>query len=297
MNVPELRIRLLHVAFAGSAVPYLCEEIALGTPGGPRATLVDLLVVDARGMAPDALRRALRQAADWNATGTFRRGLLVAPKPELESVVLAIRAGLHEVVPAGVGALHLVRLLCGATANPAQRRERLRRLLQLLRVGRPAARRGGRTPEQEQSVHLEDEQRTRFEHELAGREAALLEREAMLARREQDLRATAARVQTDLDRAQQACAMIELAGEMRAELEKRENELRLMARQAAAAQPDERAAAPDPTPVALRRELESLVATQQLSLDRRERALATRERWLRDYEQALTGRLVTSEVN
>ena len=87
-----------------------------------------------------------------------------------------------------------------------------------------------------------------------------------------------------------------IAGEMRAELEKRENELRLMARQAAHPAP---IAAPVPAaaPAAIRREVEQLLQTQQLSLDRRERALATRERWLRDYEQALTGRLVTSEVN
>ena len=285
MNSPEIRIRLLHAAFPGAAEPFHCEEIALGTPGGPRATQVDLLVVDARALPAAALRRALQQAAEWNAGGVFRRGLLVAPKPELESVVLAIRAGLHEVVPAGIGALHLLRLLCSQTTGPAQRRERLRSILQLMRLGRPAWRQGVRTPEQDQAIHLADEQRRLFEQELA-------QREATLAQREQEIRAAAARVQADLERAHQASAMIELAGEMRAELEKRENELRLMARQYPAASVGAgHSSAPTPD------EPGNLLRTQQLSLDRRERALATRERWLRDYEQALTGRLVTVEVN
>jgi len=51
------------------------------------------------------------------------------------------------------------------------------------------------------------------------------------------------------------------------------------------------------TSLALRRGVESLIQTQQLSLDRRERALVTREQWRRDYELALTGRPVTSEAN
>ena len=104
-------------------------------------------------------------------------------------------------------------------------------------------------------------------------------------------------MQADLDRAHQACAVIELAGELRSELEERETELRLAARQAAQAE-----SAPAPIPergasLILRRELESLLQTQQSSLDQRERALKTREGLLRDYEHALTGRLVGSEAN
>ncbi len=289
MNSTTIRFRLLHAAAPQGGEPFACEEIALGLPGGIRSGAIDLLVVDARGMAPAALRLALATVGEWRMAGAFRRGVLVAPKPCLESVVLAIRAGLHEVVPAGVGALHLVRLVGREVSDRVQRRALMRRVLHLLRLGRVAPGAGARSPEQEHEAHLADEQRALEERQLA-------EREATLAQREQELRRTAARVQSDLDRANQACAMIELAGEMRAELEKRETELRLMARQyeAEGALP---ARTEEPTVVARRRELENLIQTQQLSLDRRERALATRERWLRDYELALTGRSVGCETN
>ena len=247
--------------------------------GGP----LDLLVVDAREMSPALLHRALRQAAEWNVSGSFRHGILVWPRPAVAGVVLAIRAGLHEIVPAGVGPLTLARVLVKAVPPGLVRQARLRRLWSLLRLGRGGAPARSGTPEGDLAAHLADEQREQFERELA-------EREATLAQREQELRATAARVQSDLSRANQACAMIELAAEMRAELEKREDELRLLARQVSepeAVEPEAR----------LHREMEALLDTQRRSLDQRERALATRERWLSDYEQALTGRAANTDAN
>lgn len=290
MILNEIRIRLLHSSGPGTLGPFACEDIAIGKPGGVRTGQVDLLVVDARDMETEAIHGALRQVAEWNAAGVFRVGLVVWPQPTVEGLVLAIRAGLHDAVPTGVGLRQLVRLLCGSLPNRAQRRGQMRRILHVLRLGRPAAPWGARPSDLDFAERFEDEQRALFERQLALREATLTQRE-------QELKKVAARVQADLDRANQACAVIELAADMRSELEERENELRLMARQPAQAE-----SVPAPAPgrgasLILRRELESLLQTQQSSLDQRERALKTREGLLRDYEHALTGRLVGSEAN
>ena len=287
MNATEFRLRILHAAPHSSDEPFACEEIDVRSPTSHGTGHVDLLVIDARGMPTESLHAALRQCTSWNAAGVFRRGLVIWPNPNLEGVVLAIRAGLHDIVHSGFGALRLARILADVLPSRAQRRIRVRQVMQLLKLGLTNTS-GRRQPlDKSHADHLAAEERMLFEQRLAGREASL-------AQREQELKRTATRVQADLDRANQACAMIELAAEMRSELEKRENELRLMTRQAAQAE----SAPPRPADnLALRREVESLIQTQQLSLDRRERALATREQWLRDYELALTGRPVASEYN
>jgi len=286
MKTQTIRVRVVYAAEAADAERYRCEELALGPVGQPRGGAIDLLLVDARAMSPETLAEALGRVPEWRREDTIRHAMLIWPKPELEGVVRAIRAGIQDVVPVAPPMARLVRRLCRGLAA-GQRRCLARRLASLLRLGRPAAARGEcRNAEAEQAAHLADERRAQYDRQLA-------EREALLAQREQELRATATRVQADLARASQACSFVELAAELRAELERRETELRLMAQQAGAAQA-ETAVVEKP---AVRAEAQRLVETQRLSLDRRERALAVRERWLRDYERALTGGRVLDAEN
>ncbi|HLP08401.1 MAG TPA: hypothetical protein VK178_09555 [Opitutaceae bacterium] len=276
MNAPTIRVRVVHPAARLAVERLHCDDIVLGSVGHTRAGAIDLLLVDAREMDAAVLAEALTRVAEWRAENAFRRAVLIWPKPALEGVVLAIRAGIVEIVSTGLPLARIVRRIC-AGVRAVQRRHLACRLAQLLRLGQPAAHSAGHLHELEHAAFLADEQRAAFDRQLA-------EREALLAQREQELRATAARVQADLARASQACAFVELAAELRAELERRETELQCMAQQTAdAPQPG------DDTKAAVRAEMERLLKTQQLSLDRRERALATRERWLSDYEQVLTG--------
>jgi hypothetical protein len=177
MTFTEIRIRLLHASVPGVREPFACEEIAFGKPGGVRTGQIDLLVVDARDMETEPIHCALRQAAEWNAAGVFRVGLVVWPQPTVEGLVLAIRAGLHDAVPTGVGLRQLVRLLCGSLPNRAHRRGQIRRILHVLRLGRPAAPRVGRAPELDFAERFEDEQRALYDRQLAVREATLAQRE------------------------------------------------------------------------------------------------------------------------
>lgn len=277
MNIPTIRVRILHAGAPVSGEPIAAEEFVLGAAGLARPGPVDLLVVDARDRDPAAVAAALHRVGEWHREGAFLHAVLIWPKPSLEGVVLAIRAGIADVTPAAPSPLRLVRRLCEHMTR-SQRRIVVQRLVRLWRLGFPSARPAGRSPEEEHAAHLADEQRAQYDRMLA-------EREALVAQREQELRATAARVQADLARASQACSFIELAAELRTELERRETELTLMAQQLSAG-PEPEAPAPR---VELRSQTQQLLETQQVSLDRRERALATRERWLRDYELALTG--------
>ena len=286
MNSQTIRVRVVYAAAAADAERYRSEELALGPVGQPHGCAIDLLLVDARAMSPETLAEALRRVPEWRREDTIRHAMLIWPRPELEGVVLAIRAGIQDVVPTAPPVARLVRRLCRGLAD-GQRRCLAGRLTALLRLGRPAAARGEcRSAEAEHAAHLADERRAQYDRQLA-------EREALLAQREQELRATASRVQADLARASQACSFVELAAELRAELERREAELRLMAQQAGAAQAETAVA----EKAAVRAEAQRLVETQRLSLDRRERSLVVRERWLRDYELVLTGGRVRDDGN
>lgn len=284
MNAPTIRVRIVHPAARPDVARLHCDDLVFGPVGHTRAGPVDLLLVDAREMASAVLAEALVRVAEWRAENVFRCAVLIWPKPALDGVVLAIRAGIADIVSTGLPLARIVRSVCTGV-SVGQRRILARRLSRSLRLGQTAGREGGRSRELEHAAFLADEQRADFDRQLA-------EREAQLAQREQELRATAARVQGDLARASQACAFVELAAELRAELERRETELQLMARQPLGAPP-----AREAEKAAVRAEMERLLETQQLSLDRRERALATRERWLSDYEQALTGGRLRDEAN
>jgi hypothetical protein len=227
------------------------------------ANTIDLIVVDAREMDPATLNAAIVWVARTRNTQPVRKAIMVCQKPPIEFVVRAIRAGINDIFERPLTGRQIFLLLARDQPKGAVR-QAARSIMQCGRI--LAGTEGGGGPASTPNL-LERERRLEDMQKHHAAESARLEqlretlhvRETEVLARARRLDEEFARMQTDTDVANAAAATV-VTGEIPPGSS--EEHLRLRA-------------------------AEEQLKSRANELDKREDALATRERMLREFEAML----------
>jgi hypothetical protein len=225
--------------------------------------LIDLIVVDGRDMDSSALNAAIVWVARTRNTQPVRKAIMISQKPPIEFVVRAIRAGINDIFERPLTGRQIFLLLAREQPRGAVR-QAARSIMQCGRILAGTESMGG---EASGPNILERERRVEdLQKNLAAESARLEQLRETLHVREAEVMMRARRLDEEFARMQTDADVISTAGP---------------------------AVAPGEIPPGNSdeherlRAAESQLKTRASDLDRREVALATRERMLREFEAML----------
>lgn len=225
--------------------------------------LIDLVAVDARGMDAAALNASILWVARLRNSQSVRKAIMICRKPPIEFVVRAIRAGINDVFERPLTGRQVYQLLARHTRDQAARRA----ARAIMQCGNLFA----TTEAQQHSIDTGERERRveELQKQVAAESARLEKMRETMQIRETELLTRARRLDEEFAR---------LQGDV--DLKK--------AKSGAPAPAEDGAIPPGNTPEHERlRRAEIQLKARATDLDRRETALATRDRMLREFEAML----------
>jgi hypothetical protein len=262
-----MHIILLNWVRGHGGAPARVHELRLDAraQGDNANNQIDLVALDARGMPPDALSAAIVWVARLRNTQPVRKAIMICRQPPVDFVVRAIRAGINDIFERPLTGWQIYQLLARHQNDKAAHRA----ARSILQCGHIFA---ATDVSDESADALERERRLEGKLKQVQAESARLEQlRETLHIRETELIARARRVDEEFAR---------LQGD--ADVKKAK------AGVGAAPAPEDGAIPPGHTPEHERlRRAEVQLKARAAELDRRETALATRDRMLREFEAML----------